>query len=87
MSKRGQVALYFIIGIIILIFFFLGYFFKDSILNNSKENTNTQNIPLEIKPINNFILSCIEKVGKDSLVFIGEHGGAYDLKKIGRAHV
>ncbi len=86
MSKRGQIALYFIIGIIILAIFILGYFFKDSILNNSKENqiTDTQNIPLLIQPINNFILSCIEKIGKDSLVLIGEHGGYYDLKKINK---
>ena len=79
MDKRGQVALFIIIAIIIAVISILGFIFKDSILNIQKQETiNTQVIPLLIQPINNFILDCVEKLGKDSLVYIGENGGYYN---------
>lgn len=81
--KKGQITLIFIVGVIILIGVFIGVFFRDEVLDLLRIDQNKNLIiPEEIKPINEFILDCINYVGQDGLVFIGEHGGYFDTSKV-----
>jgi len=69
--KKGQVALFVIISIIIIagIFIFLSVQKPVSVEQPS------------IKPISSYIEECIKSTGEDALIFVGQQGGFYELPK------
>ncbi len=80
MQKRGQVAIWVIIAIVILVLVILGLYFKDEFLNFLRDSQliNRETIPKAVEPVNNFILSCIKTVGEESLSYVGVYGGYYN---------
>lgn len=70
-------ALFLVITIILLLSVSLIFFLKE---NSTKEfTTDIRSTSLEILPITNYVESCIESVGKDSIIWIGQHGGYFEL--------
>ncbi len=84
-SKKGQVTLFVIIGIIILIaagiFFTLRIMFQQP--SEQQIISRISEMPVEFQPINDFVESCIAKTGKDGIKAIGFHGGYIDLNRYG----
>ena len=75
--KRGQVTIFILLGLVILIAaLFLFYFNSDKKSSEVEKNFESQQ---DIMPIRNYIESCIKLVGEDAIVWIGEHGGYYEL--------
>src|SRR3989344_422089 len=81
MQKRGQIAIWFIVGIIILTTVILGFVFKDNILDflRDKQLISSLAIPKEVEPVNNFVLDCVKKTADESLATIGLSGGYYGI--------
>lgn len=81
MHKRGQVTIFMIIGILILII--MGSFFLIKSYSEEKRvETEAEIIQQEIKmsaPVKQYIESCLDSTGKKALLFVGKHGGYYEL--------
>ena len=84
-SKKGQVTLFVIIGVIILIAAGIFLTIRISSQGPSEEEIKTSiaETPVEFQPINDFIESCISKTGEDGIKQLGLHGGYIDLNKYG----
>ncbi|MBW2978202.1 hypothetical protein KY331_05120 [Candidatus Woesearchaeota archaeon] len=74
-KKRGQITVFIILGIILLLsaalFFFLRQevsVFKPTVL-----------VPPEIVPVNQFILDCVETISRDGANILGANGGFIDI--------
>jgi hypothetical protein len=84
-TKKAQVTIFIIIGIVVLIG--AGLIIVTRIA--SKEIIKTDiapsisEVPVEFQPISDFVESCIEKTGKEAIKTLGLHGGYTDLDKYG----
>jgi uncharacterized membrane protein (Fun14 family) len=79
-KKRGQITIFIVIGIIVLIVFVLSLYFISTI---SKEKAETAAekaaaIPLETTAIRNYITSCLKDVSDKGAWIIAVHGGYID---------
>jgi len=82
--KKGQITIFIIIGIILLIS--IGIFIY---LYQSAEITPLEDVvvpsvaqaPTEVRPIYDFVSVCVESVGKDALKKVGDYGGYIDSSK------
>ncbi len=80
-TKKAQVTIFIIIGIIILVGvgLYLGLS-GDVMKERLKIGTKTkEKVPLEFVPVNDFIEGCLEDISIEGLVKIGERGGFIDL--------
>ncbi len=77
MTKRGQITVYVIIGLIALATVVTAFYAKDYVLKVilNKELEENIIIPEKIKPINTFVLSCLKESGEKALKIIGQQGG------------
>jgi len=74
-GKKGQVTIFVIIGVILLITFGLIYHFYSSESNFKRGKLLVDDVSEEYSPIQDYVHSCIEKVGKDAIVILGKRGG------------
>ncbi|MEK6969751.1 MAG: hypothetical protein AABW48_04960 [Nanoarchaeota archaeon] len=77
MLKRGQVTIFMVVGILI-IFLTAGIFLVKTFLVG-EELKEVDPVPLLSDSVNMYIESCIEKTGKNALVFVAQQGGYYEL--------
>lgn len=75
-KKRGQLAIFMILGLVILISFFLVFYFKSAAAKNKDDVVNTGKTSLDITPIKHYITTCLKEVS-DEVLFekIGKQGG------------
>jgi len=84
MNKKAQVTLFVIIGLLILIGSGIYIFVKVSNQTSEKQTAiQVAEIPVEFRPISDYVETCIINVGKDGLKLLGFHGGYIDLNKYG----
>jgi len=81
MRKRGQVTIFIILGILILII--VGSFFLiRSYSEEKRAETEAEKVQQAIQmsaSIKHYIESCLDSTGKKALLFVGKHGGYYEL--------
>lgn len=78
--KRGQVSLYVIIGILILlitgsILYLKSYTFQSLFQKQAQEIAS---LPPQVQEIQHFVESCIQQVGTDSVYYTGQFGGYFE---------
>lgn len=78
-NKKGQIAIFILLGIVILIAVSLLFYINQEDAKKSAEVEQAAEVSLTIVPIKNYVESCIKSVGEDALEFIGQRGGYYDL--------
>jgi hypothetical protein len=83
-GRKGQITVFIVLGIVILISV-LGYLF---LIRSSEELAEREipvikEVPLELRPINNYIEWCIEEIGVSGLKRLGEQGGYIDPRGLG----
>lgn len=66
-SKRGQVAIFIIVGIVIVAGIVSYFVFRDSFSNN--------NVPENLKPVYDYYLSCLQEHAERGVQILGEQGG------------
>ncbi len=81
MSKRGQIVIFLIMGVIIVGAAGLTFYLvKDSTDKSTKDQIEqTQDISLLGGSVVEYVNSCLKQVGIEGGVFISEHGGYYEL--------
>ncbi len=76
-NKRGQITAFIVVGIVILIC--VGLYLSLAPASEEFEVDEVIDATLEVSPIKNYVDSCIKTVGEDAVVYIGKHGGYFDL--------
>ncbi|MBS3098267.1 hypothetical protein J4209_05725 [Candidatus Woesearchaeota archaeon] len=77
MKTKGQVTLFILLGLLIVIvfgflFYLIGYTAKKEGEPTVEES---QKLSLEFKPINEYVIACLDTVSKDALLKVGKQGG------------
>lgn len=79
-QKKGQITLFIILGIVLVVTFILVfYLFQNNADKGDTEIQQIQSFESSISPINDYVESCIESVAKDATVWIGNHGGYFEI--------
>ena len=78
MNKRGQVVVFIIIGVVILmgvgaILFINNYVVEQKVSQAARPIT--QELPSELEPVRVFTENCIKTVGEQALIRLGQQGG------------
>ncbi|MDD5253533.1 MAG: hypothetical protein PHG05_00310 [Candidatus Nanoarchaeia archaeon] len=73
MQKRGQITLFVIIGILILVVVGLFLFFRENSRNQSDMNS------LMLEKFNPYVKSCLKEIGEKALLYVTRHGGYYKI--------
>jgi hypothetical protein len=69
MLNKGQVTIFVIISIFLVIAIVLFFIFKDNITNKK--------IPQEISPFYTNLISCLEQTSQEGIYYLAAHGGYY----------
>jgi hypothetical protein len=79
--KRGQVTVFIIVGMVILLAVSLMFLFNSILEGDSVEtdSVESQGAAFVGNAVQMYVESCIEQVGDDAITFVAEHGGYYDL--------
>ncbi|MAE43233.1 hypothetical protein CMO93_05655 [Candidatus Woesearchaeota archaeon] len=72
MRKRGQISIFILFAVIILISIGLLSYIKEG---TGKEVEKSTEIPLDLAPVKNYFDTCIKTIGEDALVLFGLQGG------------
>jgi hypothetical protein len=79
-SKRGQIVIFIVIGLIVLIaaslIFTVGSNLTEKRLISAQESSTAT---LEVDPIQKFTQDCIELVSEEGIIIVGKQGGYYKL--------
>lgn len=82
-SKKGQISIFLILGIVILITTSIVFvFYNETISDQIKpEVEETTELVFQTENYKNFLNTCLKNIAEDSLIFIGQRGGYYNLPK------
>ena len=82
--KKGQVATYIVIGLIIIIIAVLLTYANKEFLSNiyQTQTSKLQKTPQEIEILNKGIDDCLDNLVKENLILIGQKGGTYEIQGI-----
>ena len=78
MGKKGQITLFIIIGVILILIIGITTY----VLTKPKEEfvvPVVEEVPVEFQPISSFVEQCVIKVGEEGLRRIGDQGGYVDI--------
>ncbi len=80
MKKRGQVTVFLVLGIVVVILTGLVFYTGAAIRKEGTVSSikKTSQVPFDIGPVKEYAESCLKKVSEDGLWIIGEHGGYID---------
>ena len=69
-SKSGQITIFVIVGIVILLVSALVLY-----VSNIEDYTPAISVPSEVRPVHDYVTGCLDSVGRDGLLLLGEQGG------------
>lgn len=75
--KKSQITLFVITGVVLVIIISFVFYLRTSAANKqgSSGKTTTQKMKLQLQPIEDYIVQCLNKVTKEGLVLLGRQGG------------
>ena len=78
-GKKGQIVIFIIVGIILLIgvssfFYFRGVSVRDT-FEEGTQRVVTERVSSDFRPVQEFVTSCVREVAKEGVIRIGRHGG------------
>ena len=86
-EKKGQITVYIIIGIIVLVSVGVFLYIRTTKVEAPASYAPTiEQIPVEAEPIRQFVSSCLGQVAEDGLKKVGDYGG-YTSREEMNAHV
>ena len=80
MNKKGQITLFIVLGIVILLVFLFVYFLESGYISKTKNFAKSFGLISDKDAVKNFVDSCMEETGKNALTLVGLQGG-YVLPK------
>lgn len=83
MKKRGQVTVFIILALVIIILIAIIWATKSYVLKDrfQQEIETHKNVPLEVQPINEYLDSCTAKVTEDGINLLAIKGGYINLPR------
>ncbi len=84
LRKRGQVSVFIIIGILLILFVGIALFIRSIITEDTEQQP--EDIPSEFYPVKIFIEQCISRTASEAIQLIGESGGYTNLDEFGITH-
>src|SRR3990167_4941783 len=85
-QKKGQISIFIIMGIIILVIGSIFVYQKYSINKSTSEDDVafvSQEVPLQFQPVYAYVENCLISTSLDALEIIGEQGGYIDYGDFG----
>src|SRR5574341_2475565 len=80
MSKRGQITIFIIIGIVLLLSVGVAlYFYQARVTEPIKRLVA---VPEEVQQIYDYVATCANQIGKDGLLIMGTQGGYINIPPI-----
>lgn len=86
LKKRGQISIFIIIGIIILLVLGLAFYLRARANRIEGVEPIVEDIPTQLHPIKNFIEQCIDRTATDAITILGKSGGYTDISEFGITH-
>ncbi|MBU1204456.1 MAG: hypothetical protein KKE93_00935 [Nanoarchaeota archaeon] len=86
LKKRGQISVFIIIGIIIVLVLGLAFYLRARAHRIEGVEPIVEEIPTQLHPIKIFIEQCIDRTATDAVILIGESGGYTDISDFGITH-
>jgi hypothetical protein len=77
MKKRGQITVFMIVGILILLIIALTLFFTRNIAEEEQDLELSESAPVETSAVKMFVESCLRKTGYDAIYYNYINGGFY----------
>jgi hypothetical protein len=77
MKKRGQITVFMIVGILILLIIALTLFFTRNISEEEQDLELSESAPVETSAVKMFVESCLKKTGYDAIYYNYINGGFY----------
>lgn len=74
-NKKGQITIFAVIGVILLILFGLLFYFTSSSKSLERGTLLVDDVSEEFSPIQSYVDSCIENIGEKGIKKLGERGG------------
>ena len=78
MTRKAQLTIFILIGILLVISFFLIFYISNN-RNENAEVERTAKLSLESDQIKVYIESCLKSVAENGVFFIASRGGYYNL--------
>ena len=80
MQKRGQVTVFIVVGIVILVAFAFLFFFRGQITESTFEDQmNALTVPRQIEPVKDYFDACLKQKVQDGVFLLGEQGGYINI--------
>ncbi len=77
-NKKSQITLFIIIGVTLLLVAGTVLYIKRPV-DVAELEESIEQVPSEIKPIQDFVTSCLNKNAREALILLGSHGGYIDM--------
>jgi len=74
-SKRGQVTLFILVGVLVAAVFVLYFAFQGDITGTSDARRVAEDVPLEFNPLKVFTEDCLRITAEQGLIRLGQQGG------------
>lgn len=82
MSKRGQVALFIILGIVVILVIGIIYFQRGTLIREvGTTESNERFVSSQLEPIKTYVQNCVNDNALEGIILIGKQGGYYDPVK------
>ncbi|RME54580.1 hypothetical protein D6777_03320 [Candidatus Woesearchaeota archaeon] len=81
MQKKGQITIYIVLGIIVMVSIILMVYYQDVIFKSEweRERAASLTVPQKVKPLQEYMLACIKQTTVDGLNLMGYQGGYVDV--------
>ncbi|MBS3097932.1 hypothetical protein J4209_04020 [Candidatus Woesearchaeota archaeon] len=79
MKRKGQVTVFIILGLIILIGIGASIYYFSAKTLKKEDVVRAEDVPNWAVPVTSFIDGCMDELGTKALIKIGEHGGYIDM--------
>jgi uncharacterized protein (UPF0333 family) len=85
--KRGQLTLFVILGLVLVMLVILAYVYRDVIMEQASGNEITETLSMnkETREVKNDMTNCIQSLAEIGTVLIGLQGGYTDVTRVERA--
>jgi hypothetical protein len=80
MQKRGQVTIFIVLGIVILVVIALLFTFRSELIEQDFESEmNSIIVPHQLMPVKQYFDSCLDDVVNEGIMVLGEQGGYIEI--------
>ena len=83
MAKRGQVTIFVVMGVLLVLIIGLGVYYRSLVIENLSELgiARLSAVPNELKPVESYIEECVYETSREAIEAIGSQSGFLELEE------